>query len=65
MLLRRSSLLAVCLVLLQASVWAARAHALGPGDPAPDFTLQDVNGTPHTLSDYRGKVVLLALIGYG
>jgi hypothetical protein len=26
---------------------------------APDFTLSDLNGTPHSLSDYRGKKVLL------
>jgi peroxiredoxin len=26
---------------------------------APDFTLQDVNGKRHTLSDYRGKVVVI------
>ena len=41
------------------------ALAVGPGDPAPDFTLPDVNGTSYRLSDYRGRVVLLALIGYG
>jgi peroxiredoxin len=27
--------------------------------PAPDFTLQDANGTPIKLSDYHGKAVLL------
>jgi len=26
---------------------------------APDFTLPDLNGTRHSLSDYRGKKVLL------
>jgi hypothetical protein len=26
---------------------------------APDFTLPDLSGTPHALSDYRGKKVLL------
>jgi thiol-disulfide isomerase/thioredoxin len=26
---------------------------------APDFTLQDMDGESHTLSDYRGKVVML------
>ncbi len=27
--------------------------------PAPDFTLTDLNGTPYTLSDLRGKVVII------
>ncbi len=27
---------------------------------APDFTLPDLDGKPHKLSDYRGKKVLLA-----
>lgn len=35
------------------------------GDAAPDFALATVGGTTHTLSQYRGKVVLLAFIGYG
>jgi hypothetical protein len=26
---------------------------------APDFTLPDINGKPHSLSDFRGKKVLL------
>ncbi len=30
-----------------------------PGQPAPDFSLPDQNGTTHTLSQYRGKWVLL------
>lgn len=29
------------------------------GQPAPDFTAQDVNGKVHRLSDYRGKIVVL------
>ncbi|MCF0135967.1 MAG: peroxiredoxin [Lachnospiraceae bacterium] len=29
------------------------------GTKAPDFSLQDQNGTVHTLSDYRGKKVVL------
>ena len=43
---------------------AGEAAAVVPGDPAPDFTLNDVNGTPFTLSAYRGKAVLLVLAGY-
>ncbi|MEN9786122.1 MAG: resA protein [Pseudomonadota bacterium] len=32
------------------------AHA---GSPAPGFTLRDLSNRPHTLEQYRGKVVLL------
>lgn len=47
-----------------AAVWALgeraadRATALRSLE-APDFTLPDVAGRPHSLSDYRGKKVLL------
>lgn len=29
------------------------------GSPAPEFTLQDQNGTEHSLSSYKGKWVLI------
>lgn len=29
------------------------------GKPVPDFTVRDINGKEHKLSDYRGKVLLL------
>jgi len=29
------------------------------GQPAPDFTLKDINGQAHTLSTYKGKTVVL------
>lgn len=29
------------------------------GEPLPDFTLTDLQGQRHTLSDYRGKVVMV------
>src|SRR5262249_41664968 len=32
---------------------------LQPGDTAPDFTLPDADGTPVTLSDYRGRRTIL------
>ena len=32
---------------------------LAKGQPAPDFTLPDQDGTMHTLASYRGKWVLL------
>jgi hypothetical protein len=36
-----------------------RARALGSLE-APDFTLPDLEGRPHTLSEHRGRKVLLA-----
>ena len=33
--------------------------ALQIGQPAPDFTGKDTRGSSHTLSDYRGKPVIL------
>lgn len=33
--------------------------ALESGKPAPDFSFTDLEGKPHKLSDYRGKVVVL------
>ncbi len=33
--------------------------APGVGDPAIDFTLNDVYGNAHSLSDYQGKVIIL------
>jgi thioredoxin-dependent peroxiredoxin len=32
---------------------------LAPGDPAPDFTLLDADGTPVSLSSYRGRRVIV------
>ena len=35
------------------------------GESVTDFTLTDLSGTPHTLSDYSGKAVLLFLLTPG
>lgn len=35
------------------------AGQMAKGSSAPEFTLQDLDGKQHRLSDYRGKVVLL------
>jgi peroxiredoxin len=37
----------------------ATAENLQAGDPAPDFTFQDAAGTTFSLSDFRGKSVML------
>ena len=52
--------LALCLWLgLVGSAWAIQY-----GQQAPDFTLTDTHGQPHTLSQYRGKVVFLQFFGW-
>jgi peroxiredoxin len=35
------------------------AHALRVGESAPDFTATDSHGSPHRLSEYHGKFVVL------
>ncbi|MGJ8637833.1 MAG: thioredoxin family protein [Opitutaceae bacterium] len=35
------------------------------GAKAPDFTLTDVEGKPHSLSDFKGKYVVLEWTNYG
>ena len=48
---------------LMQAVGAAEATAtnvgLRPGDMAPDFTLESLDGRPVSLSDYRGEKVLV------
>lgn len=45
---------------------AVDLNRIKPGDAAPDFTLEDQDGKPVSLSDYRGKktVVLVFYRGY-
>lgn len=55
-------------------LFAAMAAAFLPGtahaavqvnQPAPDFTLPSADGASHSLSDFRGKVVVLEWLNYG
>ncbi|TCO06026.1 peroxiredoxin [Natronoflexus pectinivorans] len=41
------------------------SHDLEIGDPAIDFTLPDLDGNSYSLSDFRGKYVLLGFWGSG
>lgn len=51
--LRLSTLTVISLLLLNS------LYAIAPGQAAPDFTLPDPAGQKHSLSDYRGKYVVL------
>jgi hypothetical protein len=37
----------------------AQAKVAEVGQPAPDFTLTDINGNTHSLAEYKGKIVVL------
>ncbi len=54
----------IAAALLAASLPFARAE-VKTGEPAPDFTLTDINGVSHNLSDFRGKTVVLEWINHG
>jgi cytochrome oxidase Cu insertion factor (SCO1/SenC/PrrC family) len=56
--MKRYSLLAMALCLSFAVAHTALAGP-GIGDPAPGFTLLDVNGNPVSLSEFEGQVVAL------
>ncbi len=47
------------LLSLALALTAIPALAVAPGSPAPDFKGTDSNGVQHSLSDYRGKYVVL------
>jgi len=58
----RATLALAALLLLAAHVPArAVVHA---GDVAPDFHKTGLDGSSQTLSQYRGKVVVMFLMGY-
>ncbi len=48
-----------CLLVSPVSGWSMGERVPATGMPAADFTLPDLHGQPQSLSQYRGKVVLL------
>ncbi|MEE9167863.1 MAG: peroxiredoxin [Candidatus Neomarinimicrobiota bacterium] len=46
-------------IIMGAAMLSGSDIPLSVGDEAPDFTLLDENGDPHTLSDYRGQRVVV------
>ncbi len=57
---------AVMLILILTVGLAAAAPGPGEeGGPAPDWTLEAYGGGTYNLSDYRDKVVMMFVVGYG
>ncbi|MDX2081014.1 MAG: thioredoxin family protein [Terrimicrobiaceae bacterium] len=54
------------LIALTVVALASVAHAqVEVGKPAPDFTLKDTTGKEHSLSDFKGKTVVLEWVNHG
>jgi AhpC/TSA family len=51
--------LCICLAALLALLVSVPCWAVRVGEPAPDFTAKDSYGKTHTLSEYKGKYVVL------
>ena len=53
-------LVSACLIVSLLLITTTTAPAAIPeGEAAPDFTLDDIYGVPHSLSDFAGKVVIV------
>ena len=55
---------ALLAIVLLSSLAVLPAQAVEVGQVAPDFTLNDTDGTSHSLRDYRGSVVYIMFFGY-
>ncbi len=53
------------LAMMALALASSSAFALKPGDPAPDFKGTDSNGKPETLTQYRGKFIVLEWTNQG
>lgn len=54
----------IFIMLLAVSVTTLTAQHAKVGEPAPDFTLTDSEGSEHSLSDFEGKYVILEWINF-
>jgi peroxiredoxin len=54
-----TAVLTTCLIALTPALFAAQV-----GQPAPSFTLTDTHGKSHSLSDFKGKTVVLEWINH-
>lgn len=63
----RGSIIAILVVAIIYTVYSAATKeeraVLQVGDTAPNFTLQDVDGKQHTLTDYKGQGIVLNFWG--
>ena len=55
--------IALLLILVPFNAFGDEAPRLN--DTLPDFSLQDINGSTHSLYEYRGKMVMLFTLGHG
>ncbi len=62
---RKALILAALGVLLAAPGQLMASDAANVDAPAPAFTLVDQNGKSHSLSDFKGKVVVLEWVNFG
>lgn len=60
-----SKYLFVILAAIALAFASVMAVDVGIDKPAPDFTLKDTEGKKHSLSDYKGKYVVLEWINFG
>lgn len=65
--LMRTIILSILVIAIGYTIYATATRdevdILKEGDDAPDFTLVDMNGVQHKLSDYKGKGVFLNFWG--